>query len=118
MESMDFRNMKDKIEYYKFKAKEKTNQVVQKAKEHPQVALFVGSTAIGGISFVGKRIFKAVDTAKMEKLVECRHYDRRTDTYWFSKRPLKSSEKLMLDKLYSEGKSKGEILQDMGLLRK
>lgn len=117
MDSKNFRTLEEKWEMFKWRAEQEKNKVVRFCKEHPQGAVLGVSTLIGGVSFAGKRICKAVDTKKAVKLVECRHYDRRTDTYWFSKRPLKTSEKLMLDKLYSEGRNKGDILNDMGLLK-
>ena len=113
METIDERTIKEKWEVFKWNCKKKTREVKQFCKDHPQAALFGATTIVGGLSFGGKRLAKHRDF----KLIECRHYDRRTDTYWISKRPLKTSEKMMMDKLYSEGRSKGEILNQMGLLR-
>lgn len=113
METVDKRTLKEKWEVFKWNCEKKAREAKQFCKDHPQVAFWGATTIVGGISFGGKRLAKRHDL----KMVECRHYDRRTDQYWFSKRPLKTSEKMMMDKLYSEGRSKGEILNDMGLLR-
>ena len=48
---------------------------------------------------------------------ELYHWDPRRGTYYMSRRPLKSSELLELDRLYSLGYTKGEALKQMKLLK-
>lgn len=117
METVDNRTLKEKWETFKWRAEQEKRKAVKFCKEHPQAAFFGATTIVGGMSYTGKKIFKHVGVKKELKLLECRHYDRRTDTYWFSKRPLKTAEKLKLEKMYESGYSKGEILQQMGLLK-
>lgn len=54
---------------------------------------------------------------KERRARDCSHYDRRTDEYWESRRPLTNSEKLKLETMYREGLSKGEALRRMRLLK-
>ena len=117
MDTVDERSWKQKWEDLKWKAEQKKMDAIRWCNEHPQGAFLVASTALGAGSYAGRKIFKRVEINKELKLLECRHYDRRTDEYWFSRRPLKTSEKLKLDKMYTAGYSKGEILQQMGLLK-
>ncbi len=117
METVDKRTLKEKWETLKWRAEQKKREVKRFCQEHPEAAFFGATTLVGGVSYGGKKIINAVGARREFKSLECRHYDRRTDTYWFSKRPLKTSEKLELEKLYSEGLGKGEILRQMGLLK-
>ena len=117
METVDKRTLKEKWESFKWKAEQKKRETFKWANEHPQAAFFTVTTLVGGLSYGGKKIFKHVSVKKEIKLMECRHYDRRTDEYWFSRRPLKSTEKLQLEKYYQNGMSKGEALRRMGLLK-
>lgn len=48
---------------------------------------------------------------------ELYHWDPKRGTYYMSRRPLKSSELLELDRLYSLGYTKGEALKSMKLLK-
>lgn len=117
METVDKRTLKEKWEMLKWRAEQKKREAKRFCQEHPEAAFFGVTTLVGGVSYGGKKIINAVGARREFKSLECRHYDRRTDTYWFSKRPLKISEKLELEKLYSEGLGKGEILRQMGLLK-
>ena len=117
MKTVDERTLKEKWESLKWRAKQEKKKVVRFCNEHPEAAFLGASTVIGTVSYAGKKVFKSIGVKKEMRLLECKHYDRRTDTYWFSKRPLKTSEKLMMERMYTEGLSKGEILQRMGLLK-
>lgn len=117
METVDNRSWKEKLETLKWRAEQKKREVKKFCKEHPEAAFFGATTLVGAGSFVGKKMINGVGKKREFKLLECKHYDNRTAQYWFSKRPLKTSEKLMMEKMYNEGMSKGEILQHMGLLK-
>lgn len=117
MESVDKRTLKEKWEHLKWRAEQEKRKAVRFAKEHPEAAFFAATTAVGAASYGGKKLFKHIGVKKELRLMECRHYDRRTDEYWFGKRPLKTQEKLKLEKMYQSGYSKGEALQTMGLLK-
>ena len=45
-------------------------------------------------------------------------FDPRTGDHWFTKRPLTAKEKLELERRYDNGERKGQILDDMGLLKR
>ena len=117
MDTVDKRTVKEKFETFKWRVKQKKNEAIKWCKEHPEYAFFAVTTAVGGISYGGKKIFNKVSAKREIRNLECRHYDRRTDTYWFSKRPLNTGEKLIMEKKYTEGLSKGEILHQLGLLK-
>lgn len=117
METVDMRTLKEKWETLKWRCEQKKRKLFKWANEHPQAAFFTATTIVGGVSYGGKKILKHAGLKKELKIAECRHYDRRTDEYWFSKRPLKTQEKLKLEKMYQSGYSKGEALQVMGLLK-
>lgn len=108
---------KTKLEEIKEKVERKKEDVKEFVDENPDGALLIATAGIGSISYFGKKMFKILDERKQMRLLECRFYDRRTDTYWFSKRPLRTSEKLEMERLYGQGYGKGEILKVMGLLK-
>lgn len=113
METVDNRSFKEKFNAFKWNTKEKVDKALNYAKENPQVAL----GAITTLAWLGKKAIKGYEANREMKITECRHYDRRADEYYCSKRPLKTYEKIRLDKEYREGRSKGEILKSMGLLK-
>lgn len=117
METVDKRTLKEKWESFKWRCEQKKRATLKWANEHPQAAFFAATTIVGGVSYGGKKILKNVGIKKELRITECRHYDRRTDEYWMSRRPLKTAEKLQLEKYYQDGMSKGEALQRMGLLK-
>ena len=117
METKNCRNFKEKINYVLFKGQCKARSAVLWAEKNPEWALTIGTTAIGVIGYTGKKLLKMASLNKEMKALECRHYDRRACEYYYTKRPLKTAEKLRLDREYGEGKSKGEILLKMGLLK-
>ena len=56
---------------------------------------------------------------KREEFVrDTRFYDRRTDSYTYTRKPLSKKQALELDRRYREGENKREILFDMGLLKR
>lgn len=113
METVDERSFKEKWNAFKWNTKEKINNAIQYCVDNPQVAVGV----VTGLAFIGKKAIKGLEQNREIKITECRHYDRRADEYYYSKRPLKASEKLRLEREYREGRSKGEILKSMGLLK-
>ena len=117
METNDKRTIKEKWETLKWRAEQKKREVKKFCKEHPEAAFFGATTLVGAGSFVGKKAINGISRKKDFRMLECKHYDNRTSQYWFSKRPLKTSEKLMMEHMYNSGYSKGEILKQMGLLK-
>lgn len=74
--------------------------------------------AIGAGTKIVRDGYRQHKINKESRELECRFYDRRTDSYSWSKRPLKPKERLILEKRYSENRErKSEILREMGLLK-
>ncbi len=121
IETVDDRTFGEKVKstayIWKCRASRKAKEVKDWAMANPQTALMVGSAIIGGGSYIGKKAIKAADDKRQIRMVECRHYDPRTGENWFTRRPLNSKEQLKLDRLYKSGLSKGEILEQMRLLK-
>lgn len=78
-------------------------------------AAMLGATAV--TSLVGK-----INRHKELRESEIRHtksfYDRSMGCYWETKRPLKTDEMLELEQRRSAGENYGQILRDMGLLKR
>lgn len=73
--------------------------------------------AIKGVAGIEKSAINGIASKEAVRDIECRHYDNRTSTYYTSKRPLTSNEKMELDRRYQKKEgTKGEILDRMGLL--
>ena len=118
-------NIKEKLEDVKMKSKEKIKDAARKAvfatekfyydheDEIRKWAPIVVPGAIGSV----KLAMKHRKREEERRYADCRHWDPRKGTYYWSKRPLKSRELLELDRLYDQGYSKGEALRRMGLLR-
>ena len=81
--------------------------------EHPDKVLAGGAILAGG----AKMALKEKKRADEKRQLECRFYDRRTDTYWWTKRPLKPHEKIELEQRSKNGELKSEILREKGLLK-
>lgn len=81
--------------------------------ENPDKAATVAGLAVTG----GKLAIKAKRKHDEAERVERRFYDRRSDTYSWSVRKLKPSEKRELETRYRHGELKSDILSDMGLLK-
>lgn len=111
----------EKIEEAKFKAKVKTMEACDQAKvfyrdheaEIRKWAPIVASGTIATVRVAYRNHKRHAETIDLK----CRHWDPRLGEYYWSKRPLRTGEKLKLDDLYSRGYSKGEALRTMGLLR-
>lgn len=109
--------VKDKYLAFRDKMGKVKDAMKEFAKENPDEAaglvcsaIFIGGGALAkGIS--DKRKEKAEYTDR-----ECRQYDPVTGQYYYIKRPMKSREKLELDRRMEAGERKGQVLADMRLL--
>jgi hypothetical protein len=117
METVDERSLKQKWTDFKWQVEQKWMDTKRWCREHPTEAVGLGSAGLGIGTFLIKKGIRSHEINKEWKLTQCRHYDNRTAQYWYSRRPLKTSEKLKLDELYNKGMSKGEALRQMGLLK-
>ena len=118
-------NLKEKFEDVKEKSKEKVKDTAKAAwlkvekfyYDHEDGIRTWAPVIVSGGLAAGKFAAKH-HKARAERLrIDCRHWDPKKGTYYYSKRPLKSSELLELDYWYDSGYSKGEALRRMGLLR-
>ena len=109
--------VKDKYLVFKDKMGRLKDAVKRWADENPSEAagLVCSVVFVGGGTAV-----KAISAKKKEKEEfeerECRQWDPVTGQYYYIKRPMKSREKLELDRRMEAGERKGEILRDMRLL--
>lgn len=109
-----FEKAKKKFGEFKAKAKEFGGKVVDKALEHPEITLpFIvglGSMAIGGA--------KAIANAGEKQLERCMVEDDVTGLKYLTDHPLNNDEILELSEKMVDGQTKGEALNDMGVLKK
>jgi len=98
-------------------AKEKVKEAGSKACkvmiEHPVEAASI-VTGVFGIAKLGIKEKRRRDE---KRVIDCRVYDRRSDTYSWAKRPLKPAEKLEMERRYRNGELKSEVLKDLGILK-
>lgn len=102
----------------------KAKKAAKKAKEIGQDIFVWGMNNKATVAAAGAVLVKGASIAYKEKKkhderrqIECRVYDRRSDTYWWTKRPLKPSEKLELEQRSRNGELKSEVLREKGLLK-
>lgn len=122
---MDYEEFKEKlnekIEDAKFNAKVKCTEAADQIKifymdHETEIRKWAPVLVSGTVATV--RVAYRNHKRKAETIdLKCRHWDPRLGEYYWSRRPLRTSEKLKLDDLYSRGYSKGEALRQMGLLR-
>ena len=108
---------KDKYLAFKDKMGRLKDAICQWAKENPDEAAGLVCSAV----FVGGgAVVKGISDKKKEKEEyeerECRQWDPVTGQYYYIKRPMKSKEKLELDRRMANGEKKGQILHDMRLI--
>lgn len=89
-------------------------KAVKWAAENPDKAASIGGMLVLG----GKAALKAKKRHDEQVRIECRHYDRRSDTWSISTRPLKPAEKRELERRYCDyHERKSDILAEKGLLK-
>lgn len=98
-------------------AADKVKQTGKKLKDwavkNPEKALAV----IGGIGSIGGSAYKFKRSHDEHVRLHRRFYDRRTDSYSWSKRDLTPREQDELERRYRNGERKKAILMEMGLLK-
>ena len=116
--------MDNKIPYWKVKiqcqlklagdkVKDAARNVGCWIRDHPAEAGAIATGVIGA----GKWAYKEKRRHDERMAIECRVYDRRSDTYRWMKRPLKPAEKFELERRYKNGELKSEVLREKGLLK-
>lgn len=120
METVDNRNLKQKVHDAYVNAKEKVsetwNGAVTACKEHPMEAFTIACITVPGILKIGNSLIRANIQAKETRYNECDIYDPRTGTHYYTKRPLSNKQKLNLEARYRDGEDKGKVLYDMHML--
>lgn len=101
----------------KEKVKETVNDLGRLYYDNEEMIRTWAPVLIPAAGFGVKHILKQRSIRNEERNKELYHWDPRRGEYYMSRRPLKSSEQLELDRLYSEGYSKGEALKRMKLLK-
>lgn len=114
MNSIDWELKKRRL---KGRIHEVGNEIGRFYYDHERTILTWAPVMIPAVGFSVKHILKTRSIRAEERSKELYHWDPRRGEYYMSRRPLKSSEQLKLDKLYSEGYSKGEALKSMKLLK-
>lgn len=118
MEKFDIRfKTKLAIQKTKAKVKDKTEQVKQWAKDHPNGVIAVVTVGIPAAYSLGREINKAVKNHQEEERRKLETYDHRTDTWLQLRRRMTAAENQQLAQRMSAGESKTMILMDMGLLK-
>ena len=103
-----------RLEGAKAKAKRLFYSVLDFAVEHPVEFGSAVSLAMFGI----RRIDKAVDIRRAEKLRNSMIYDRSMGMYWETKRPLTANQRLAIEARHKAGEPYGRILSDMKVLKR
>ena len=115
----DMKNVKKELK--KRKIKEKLNQAKAWANrfymEHEDEIKTLGPAALAGGALLTRELIRRSRIKADFKMKNCRHYDRRMDQYVWSKRPLKASELKILNRMYSNGATKADALEALGLLK-
>ena len=114
MNKIDWELKKRKI---KEKLKEVRNDLGRFYYDNEEAIRTWAPVLIPAAGFGVKHMLKQKTIRDEERSKELYHWDPRRGEYYMSRRPLKSSEQLELDRLYSQGYSKGEALKRMKLLK-
>lgn len=112
---------KAKIELKKREVKERIrsawNKTVDFVDRNKEIIVVTAPVVIGGGAKIAGAI-KRHETIKAEKRHKnLDHYDPRTGTWSHARRKLSKTERLELDRRYTNGESKIEILNDLGVLK-
>lgn len=106
------------VDFKDIKRRMKIEQIKRKIFSTIEDNLHIIVPAVGAIALkVIKDVYRDARENKEERDLRCKFYDRRTDSYSWSKRPLKPREALELDERYARGERKKEVLREMGLLK-
>lgn len=106
------------VNFKDIKRKMRIEQIKRKIFSTIEDNMHIIVPAVGALTLkIIKDAYRDARESKEERNLQCKFYDRRTDSYSWSKRPLKQKEALELDERYARGERKKEILREMGLLK-
>ena len=120
METVDNRDLKQKIHDGWTKARVKVDNAIYTVKktvtDHPQETIAIALVAIPGVLKCANSAMRLRQQSRETRYNECDYYDPRTGEHWYTRKPLTNAQKLNLETRYKSGESKGEILRDMKML--
>lgn len=76
------------------------------------------AAGVGGVVAGLNRLARHRDARESEKIKECRLYDPRTGRYSYTKKPIKSSDWVVIRDRYKKGEDYETILSEMRLTRR
>lgn len=110
-----------KREEFKRKAKEKANKFVASSKtfwdNNKEVIVVLTPIIFSGIGMMNKSARRREEKREEERR-ERRVYDPSMGDWWDLKKPLTNTERLELEKRVANGELRGDVLRDMGKLKK
>lgn len=110
-----------KKEEFKKKVKEKADKICTSAKEfwdnNKEAIVVLTPIIFSGISMMNKSARRR-EEKKEEERRERRVYDPSMGDWWDLKKPLTNNERLELERRVADGELRGDILRDMGKLKK
>ena len=116
-------NMEDfRKEQKKREIKEKINQKYQQGKDwvtrNKEAVIAATPVVIGCITTVSKVVGRHINIRKQEVVKTHYIFDRSLGMYWKLNRELRTSEQLEVERRKKNGERMGDILSDMGVLRR
>lgn len=118
MDTIDNRTFKEKWTQFKAKVKAKWEDVKWWCAGNKELVVAVLVVLIPALAKTANGAARAYAEHKEDERRQKDIFDPRTGDHWFTKRPLTSKEKLELERRYDNGERKGQILDDMGLLKR
>lgn len=106
------------FEDLKQKAKDAYESGKTWAKENKETLVVFGPVLVGSLVEMVKVASRRSTIRENKRLKDNYIYDRSAGHYYETKRKLKNKEWLQVDERHNNGESYGEILSDMGLLKK
>lgn len=88
------------------------------AKENKETLIVFGPVLVGSLVEMVKVVSRSSTIRENKRLKDNYIYDRSAGHYYEAKRKLKNKEWLQVDERHKNGESIGDILSDMGLLKK
>ena len=106
-----------KIDNFKRKVKEKATKVKDFVIENKRTIVVATPIAIAAFSEINKAANRH-ERAKEERRRDSRVYDPSLGYWWDLKKPLTNNERLEMEARIANGEKRGDILRDMGKLKK
>lgn len=108
----------DKWNHFKSVAQTSYNRAKAWTVENSDFLMIAVPTVLGVGTAIGKSAVRHHRIAEEQHLKDCYWYDRSSGHYWETRRPLRTSEKLEIERRRDNGESLGYILSSMRLLKR